>query len=229
MQPRNAKCIGTNGSATLNATGGTSPYNYLWMDGINSNMHSDLKQGIYIVKITDANNCVIDTSVSVNTINPLKVSLGKDTGICSGETLLLSPGNYAAYRWQDGSTNSTYLVQKEGTYFVTVNDDEHCYATDTINIYKDCGGIYFPAAFTPNGDGLNDDFGVIGGVTLISNYTLKIYNRWGNLVFTTSDPGKRWKGNLNNQHNATETYSWFAKFNYQNKTYQRKGTTTVIY
>jgi gliding motility-associated-like protein len=225
----NATCISTNGSIVLQTSGGTSPYSYMWTDGTNSNAHADLKQGTYTVKINDAHNCELDTSITINAVNSLKVSLGKDTAICSGETLLLSPGSYAGYKWQDGSTRSTFLVQNEGTYYVTVNDDQYCTASDTINIYQDCGGVYFPSAFTPNGDGLNDDFGVIGSISLISNYTLKVFNRWGNVVFSTSDPVIRWKGNINDQHSATETYTWFAQFDYNNKTYQRKGTTTVIY
>lgn len=56
--------------------------------------------------------------------------------------------------------------------------------------------IYVPNAFTPNGDGLNDSFGAIGEG--IITYDMQIYNRWGSLVFESTNPGKQWDGTFNN-------------------------------
>ncbi len=62
---------------------------------------------------------------------------------------------------------------------------------DIVEISED---IYFPNAFTPNGDGLNDEFKPVGNVNILSKYELLIYDRWGNKVFESKDPNIGWNG-----------------------------------
>lgn len=64
--------------------------------------------------------------------------------------------------------------------------------------------LYIPNAFTPNGDGLNDSFGCIGeGIT---EYTLQIFDRWGSLIFESSDMKVQWDGNYKNELAPTGVY-----------------------
>ena len=95
------------------------------------------------------------------------------------------------------------------TYSVTVLDDYGCSTTDTLKVTVidpadlDCRGIFLPKAFTPNGDNLNDVYGISNPQALRNGLSaFEIFDRWGERVFTTSDPFDTWdgtfKGNLVN-------------------------------
>jgi len=70
--------------------------------------------------------------------------------------------------------------------------------------------VFFPNAFTPNGDGLNDVFNFKG--KHISNYKLYLYNRWGELIFVSEDPDRGWNGTINGQKAAADVYIYKAEF-----------------
>ena len=123
------------------------------------------------------------------------VSLGRDTVLCNGETLLLdATAPNTTYLWQDLSTNPTYTVTKEGTYRVTVSDS--CGSkSDTIHVrYKNCNcNIQVPNAFTPNHDGRNDRFPPEFTCSF-TDYKVEIFNRWGKVIFLSNDPTRSWDG-----------------------------------
>ena len=87
--------------------------------------------------------------------------------------------------------------------------------------------ILFPTAFTPNGDNLNDVF-IPSHTGTISNYELKIYNRWGNMVFNTNNIKTGWDGTYNNTI-KTDTYTWYCTYtNYNNEVKLLKGNVTLV-
>ncbi len=139
--------------------------------------------------------------VSVCDCDDFKPKLGIDTTLCAGQLLLLKANvpkeaDSVNYTWQDGSKDSTYLVNQPGTYWVSAYiEDYKITVTDTITVnYKDCNKpIWIPNSFTPNGDGLNDIF---KPVTLaeLENYTMLIFNRWGQQIFESKDINKGWDG-----------------------------------
>ena len=151
------------------------------------------KQGATYVYVDDVSVC----ECSFN------FSLGKDTTLCNGDTLILNPKMpNATYTWQSGSTDSIYKVTQAGTYWVSAYFADYNITTyDTINVaYIDCDtaqtiipDIYIPNSFTPNGDGLNDVFN-IKTTFIFSDYKLTIFNRWGNMVFDSEDINKGWDG-----------------------------------
>ena len=93
------------------------------------------------------------------------------------------------------------------------------------------GDIYFPSAFTPNGDGRNDGFGP-GPKTNLANvtgYTLMVFNRYGEKVFETNDPLVQWNGTYKGKMLANYSYTWVAKYRYGTRPVQvQKGSVTVI-
>ncbi|MCX6270151.1 MAG: choice-of-anchor D domain-containing protein [Bacteroidetes bacterium] len=98
-----------------------------------------LTPGLYNTTInvttTDPTNASLQLPVYLLIPNPLvPVYLGVDTGYCMGSFLVLDAGNFATYRWSDGSTGSTLQVSTPGTYYVDVFDQYHCPSTDTIVI-----------------------------------------------------------------------------------------------
>ena len=123
-----------------------------------------------------------------------------DTCLGNNDSLTLATTNgFDAYNWMGAITGSpVYEVYKEGQYHVTVTN--YCGTrTDTFHIYKNCEySVYMPAAFTPNGDGLNDLFRV-PPPDKNRLVRLTIYNRLGQLIFTSSDKSKGWDGYLNSR------------------------------
>jgi len=161
----------------------------------------------------------------------MHVSLGNDTTICSGGQLVLNAGNFAFYLWQNGSTNATYSVTTSGNYWVKATDANGCTATsNTIKVTVGCVGIYFPSAFTPNGDDLNDDFGPWGSLNFIKNYSFTIYGRWGGIVFHSTNPYEKWDGKLNGKDFNTGSFVWLATYSFNGGTIQtKKGIVTIIH
>lgn len=229
-QTKDAICTTNNGEATVFVTGGVPPYSYRWNNvSSNSFVASNLAPGNYAVDITDVNNCKFSaTDIFIKSINPLKISLGIDTTICPGNSFTLTPGEFNSYLWQNNSTASSFTVASGNTYWVKVTDNLGCIASDTIKVVEDCGEIYFPSAFTPNNDGRNDYFGPLGNLSAISNYHLTIYNRWGQLVFQSTDPYKKWNGNFKRDEATMNTFVWMATFTFHEKKISKKGTLMVI-
>lgn len=229
-----AVCIQQNGSATTTVSGGVAPYNYLWSDGNTNSAINNLNSGDYSVKVTDANGCSTnDIPVVIPQVDyAVEVTLGPARNICPGETLLLNPlpGNYATYLWQDNSNAQTFSVTLTGNYALTVTDAFGCTGTASVNIVVDCSEIYFPSAFTPgDNDDRNPSFGPLGtNVGSASNYLLQVYNRAGQLIFSSRNPLERWFGTFKGKKLDTQLFVWQASFNYRGKSHYEKGTLMLI-
>jgi gliding motility-associated-like protein len=205
------------GSINLSPSGNVNNYQYTWTPAVSStNIANNIKAGRYNVELKDAAGCI--TTVPeirlINTGAPTKIFIGKDTTICSGEKVVLSTRALGNFLWQDNSTAPSYTANQTGKYFLRLTNGDGCVSSDTINInvVTNCVDIYFPSVFSPNNDGLNDQFGPIGNLNAVSNYHLSVYNRWGNVVFTSTDPRKRWNGETNSSLTADAAYTWFASY-----------------
>ncbi|UEG50796.1 gliding motility-associated C-terminal domain-containing protein [Ferruginibacter lapsinanis] len=233
-QTTNTTCGLKNGSITITPSGNVSDYQYLWTPDISTNNNAfSISSGRYSVQLVNANGCSKDINniIVPNIGSSSKIFLGKDTTICSGETTILSPGTFDTYLWQNNSTNATFSVAQSGKYWVRVTNADGCVSSDTINVkyVDDCIDIYFPNSFSPNGDGLNDQFGPVGNFNAVSNYTLTVYNRWGQQVFFSADPRKKWSGENNGQISATANYIWFSTYTFRGQgTKFKKGSVIIV-
>src|SRR5581483_10933535 len=132
------------------------------------------------------------------------INLGPDTSICIGsESLILTDnanGNNpaASWLWNTGQKGPSITVDAPGYYYTTVNMN-NCFASDTVWVQNGCY-MDIPNAFTPNGDGVNDYFFPRQYLTKgLTSFSMNIYNRWGQLIFeTTNIDGRGWDGRLNN-------------------------------
>lgn len=107
---------------------------YLWNDGSTTQTINVNSEGAYSVSVTDANSCENSGEIIVST-NPLpSVDLGSDIAICKNETITLNAGSFSGYLWNDGSITQTIDVDSEGTYSVSVTDNNNCTNTDEITI-----------------------------------------------------------------------------------------------
>jgi len=135
----NTGCNSHNGYASASVTGGTSPYTYLWSNGVTSNHMTGLSAGKYVVTITDANGCSVKDSVNI--LGALTVSISETNDSCYGKndgkaTVNASGGvSPYTYSWKpSGGTNQTATGLSAGTYTVTVTDSGGCTGTATTTI-----------------------------------------------------------------------------------------------
>lgn len=128
----------------------------------------------------------------------------------TGVNIRLSSSCGAGFAWSpiDGVSNPanpepTIIPNSAGlkTYYVRISDDvSTCVSTDSIRINVidpstlDCRTVFLPNAFTPNGDGLNDVFGLSNPYAVLDLVSFEIFDRWGGRVFYTDDPFERWDG-----------------------------------
>lgn len=225
------RCTSISGAIISNVTGGTAPYTYTWSNGASSADITNLAAGNYSLQVVDSKGCILNSNnIPVAYLQPaLPVNLGVDTIICKGQTLTLNPGNFLSYLWQDNSTSPTYTVASTGIYFVTVTDATGCTGTDGILVTVDCPDIYFPTGFTPNGDSRNDFFGPAGNnFFAIKNYRLRVYNRYGQLIFSSTDPYLKWDGKYRDVSFVNESFVWMASYTYEGKEQFKKGVVTLI-
>lgn len=202
----------------------TNQLPYSW----NGNTYSSA--GRYSLSFTSSSGCDSVATLVLEVGNPTP-SLGNDTTLCPGEKLLLNPGNYASYLWQDQSVGQVFEVSREGQYSVTVQQEGGCSGTDivVVNYEKNCGDIFFPSAITPNQDGNNDAFGALGNISAVTNYRLIIYNRFGQVVYNSSDPLQRWDGGQNGLLAANTSYVWKATYSINRRSQKfKKGSLAVL-
>lgn len=137
------------------------------------------------------------------------------------------------YSWNTNpiqrSLNATNLGV--GNYTVTVSGANTCTNTAEGTVLPDasCTDVYFPSGFTPDNNGRNDRFGPLGSLAAISNYQLQIYNRWGQRLFFSKDPMKKWDGKLGGITCDGNIFIWFAEYQLPGNEKQfRKGTVILI-
>ncbi|MFZ5552225.1 MAG: gliding motility-associated C-terminal domain-containing protein, partial [Bacteroidota bacterium] len=128
----NVLCFGgSTGSASASATGGTSPYTYLWSNGQTSSSAVNLAAGSYSVTVTDANGCASSQTVTITQPNSLLLSTSTSADTCSlgngtaGSVASGGTGPYS-YLWSNGQTTPTITGLGSGTYTVTVTDANNC-------------------------------------------------------------------------------------------------------
>jgi len=212
---------------------GAGYMNYTWSDNTHNQNFTAWLPGIYWVTVIDSCGNKSSDTIKVIADNSGTISLGSDTELCDNETLVLDAGNgFISYLWQDGSTNQTYTAIDTGTYAVHVLTQDGCSYSDTIRIddctikIKDCE-IGIPDAFSPNGDGMNDEFKILG--KCIDKITLVIYDRWGEKVFETTNPTQGWDGTDKGKKFDNGVFAYYLKVTtYKGTEFTYKGNVSLI-
>ncbi|MBS1732133.1 MAG: gliding motility-associated C-terminal domain-containing protein [Bacteroidetes bacterium] len=182
--------------------------------------------GTYIDTFPAANGCDSIRKLNLTVTKNIYPYLGEDKNICNGDTIKLNPGTFSTYLWQNFSTNPYLVVSAGGIYSVKVTDV--CgIKYDTIKLRQiDCEQ-YFPNAFSPNDDRINDIFKIIT-TSYILDFQLVIYNRYGHILFKTNDPSKGWDGLYKNKKQPIGTYIWVSSFKKDGKFFHIQGTVALI-
>lgn len=213
----------------------TSVENHTLCDGdtvmINGSPYHDAQS--FTVTYASTTGCDSAVTYEIERIHAPVVDLGPNVEECDGNIVDLYieelPEDFT-FAWWDGSDDYTRSVSEAGTYWITVTHPL-CYTIrDTVDVsFKDCNFyIYTPSAFTPNGDPFNGVFKpkIYGE---LDEYEMLIYDRWGELLFRTTETSEGWDGTY--QGNPVKSDVYVCKINYR-ALYQEKkqfiGRVTLL-
>jgi gliding motility-associated-like protein len=171
---------------------------YQWNTNESTSSIAVSTPGQYWVKVTTSNGCIGADTVNILNLYKNPADFLNDTAsICAGVPVILSPlQNFEQYTWSTGHETRSISTIVDGTFVLTVTDDHGCIGKDMIEVVRsgNCPNtISFYNAFSPNGDALNPLFkpAVTGN---LEKYLFAIYNRYGELIFVTTDPQAGWDG-----------------------------------
>lgn len=204
---------------------------YLWSPGGETTSSISVSEpgeySVMVVTGTCADSRTIRVGLGERTLNNFELTF------CNNRNAQLSiPIPFREIRWEDGSTEPYFYTDDSGTYnfdFVDMNGCDQEGSIDAIALESD-PLVYIPNAFTPNGDGLNDLFKPASAD--LDMYELKIFNRWGDLIFETEDSKKGWNGaDPSASHYAsTNVYVYLIKYSSKCSTdvIEKSGNITVL-
>jgi gliding motility-associated-like protein len=179
---------------------------------------------------SDGTVCAFPATMRIVINSPPIPRFDVNRSICLGETRLLHPivtGYGFNYTWQDGSKDSVFTTTQPGIY--TVNITNSCGISNSrIELIGAVCKIFIPNAFTPNGDGLNDLF-QISGALYVKDFSLQVYNRWGQIQYATSNAFKGWDGTFNGLPANPGIYTYRISYtDVQNKKRVQTGGNLVL-
>ena len=214
----------------------------------NSPVYEYDEPGVYDVtlEVTDSNNCVNSLTIS-DLIHVYQLPTAKFVANPSYVSIInpvIFFENYSEsatyYYWNFGDNDSstmvnphhTYPIYPTGTYIVQLVAESNHNCKDTVFteiIVTDEYTFFAPEAFSPDNDRINDYFRVYGNGISKSNFLLEIYDRWGEIIFQSTDIEVGWDGNINNKMAQTGVYTWLCKFKHNNNVHKEvAGIVTLI-
>ncbi|HZE83741.1 MAG TPA: gliding motility-associated C-terminal domain-containing protein, partial [Puia sp.] len=209
-------------SVTLHTPDGFTDYSWTSLDGetvynAQNITVSPAANTQYFARARTPLGCTVKNSIAITIKMPLAIHLGKDTSICKGDSLLLDAGaSFLNYLWNNGAITEKLFAHDAGAYSVKAQSPNGCFSKDTLRVSistNRCRGIYFPNAFDPNGNGANHLFRSHASGNII-HYHLQVFNRWGQMVFTTEDYSRGWDGRVNNIAQPAGTYVWISHYQF---------------
>ncbi len=230
--------------ASVNASGGTFPYNYFWSCSPNDTTYiGQMTSGMYSVTVTDAANCSYEVPFSISDVpgptaafvpHPYEVLLGNSIDFFNN-----SFGNISLYFWDFGDGTFSSEMEPEhvfsalGEYSVllVVASDTGCVDSIRRSVFiRDQYTLYMPNAFTPNGDQCNDFFSPFATSIDLEEYEMRIFNRWGNEVFVTHNINQPWTGIVDNKPVPEDVYVYRIFFRDKDHIiHEVIGNITLIY
>lgn len=198
----------------------------------------------YFVEIPFANGCVVDTFANIH-VKQITADAGPNRQISDGAKTILggpntSVGSDYTYSWTPNqfldnvaSPNPTADPAYDFTYYLNVstylNDSVTCYANDTVVISVGCDNIHLPNAFIPGStNSTTNHFGILNKEIVKLDY-FRIFDRWGNKVFETSDPTQGWDGMENGTYAQVGVYVWEIQgYCTTGKRFTRSGNVSLL-
>jgi gliding motility-associated-like protein len=166
----------------------------LWNTGETDDVIMVSLPGMYGIEVTQG-PCVVVDSILVEQLPLPFVSLGDDPVYCEGTSYELTAlGEFVDYyTWSTGDSTETLVVDESIDLAIEVGNNCGTSIDSLHVLFEDCSvAVYMPTSFTPNGDGINDQYWP--AVSNVDVYDLKIFDKWGNTLFHSNDPEEPWIG-----------------------------------
>lgn len=224
------KCNGQAVSLSL-VTGDLAGNVYQWSTGATSPTIDVSQPGSYSVTVTNTQTgCKGSSSVQVADRPAPNFSFTQQAALCVGDqgrTQLVANGaGGLQFRWlgSDGrplsDTARVLAVSQVGSYILRVTDPLGCTATATANVINQCEPrVNVPDAFSPNSDGINDQFQVFSNY--ITDYEMRVYNRWGEVIFVSTNPEQKWDGTYRGSDYPSMLYPYVLT--YKSESFPERG------
>lgn len=235
-------CFGASDGAVLgSASGGTGAYSFNWDSGVSTATATNLVAGTYALTITDANGCVAQQSVTLVQPMPLNAVLfaTDETDNCNGSATATVTGGVPTYSylWNDANAQITATASDlcAGQYCVNAMDLNGCFLDSCVTLTSNLNdtttivvtptdSLRIPNVFSPNGDGINDYFRILGLPERPNS--MLVFNRWGHLLFFSDDYLNNWDGTAASGLAVTEgTYFFVLRLS---KGQEVRGHVTVV-
>lgn len=207
---------------------------YIWSTGASTQSVTVDKPGIVWLNAFRGLCQAID-SVEIKHRADIFTSLDSLYFLCEddSEMVKLDAGEgFLNYKWTPTMDTTQWIIVKStGDYFVKVTDNFGCPANDRAKVKRRCGIlIHFPSAFTPNGDRLNDMYKASG--LDVESFHLRVYSRWGELMFESDHIDQAWDGNSKGKPAADGVYVYHAEYtgikNKRLQSFASKGNITLL-
>ncbi len=227
-------CYGYTGHIIIDRVdGGTLPYLYS-LDSLTfseNTIFDSLTENNYHIVIQDATGCEWDTTIQIIEKSELIIDLGSDLFVNLGEDVNLNcdinfpESSIDSIFWMpnfecDTCLNHNFIPLKSQNYEVRIVDKNGCEIQDKLNItVNKKRNIYIPNVFSPNYDGINDEFFLFGGIGIESIVSFEIYDRWGSKIcahydFQPNDRHFSWDGLINGKEADQGVYIYTALVKY---------------
>ncbi len=222
--------------ATMKLVAPAGNASYSWNTGASGPELIVNSPGNYSVRVSDFCGNNITSSIHIGYSQQKPVTLS-DTVICKGDSVFITlPENARSVSWLPAASSSglnAYFVAPANSslFLVTWNDEFNCSYSKRFNVLVNTctNDIWIPGAFTPNGDGRNDIFKVTEAGRLRS-FRLTVYNRWGEKLFSSTDPSWGWDGKYRGVLSDNGVYVWICSYQFRDGVQQvKKGTVTLIH
>lgn len=236
-------CTGT--AVNLLASGGNQ-YSWLPATGLSNatsanpvaNPGTSTVYTVKIVETTCFDSTTLSTTVSLLPLPAISATVSNEV-TCTTPAANLSASGGVSYVWKPGlglsdSIGATVLASPPAntSYIVKGTGSNGCSGYDTVEVKVSHTGdldVKLPNAFSPNGDGKNECFGITRYGSLLQQVDLSVYNRWGQRVFHTTDPANCWNGKFNGKLQPTGGYAYVLKANTFCGQVFRKGIVMLLY
>ncbi|MFK7926186.1 MAG: gliding motility-associated C-terminal domain-containing protein [Bacteroidia bacterium] len=208
---------------------------YLWQDASTNERLLAGEAGLFTLRGT-LGQCSSTDEILLSYDRLPQFSLGPDTAFCTlDEGLEINPllPAYQQLIWSTGAREPSIYIDEPGQYGLTLSTEVCGELRDTIEVleYPCICLIFFPSAFSPNQDGLNEQFLGIGDCQPF-DYDFQVFNRWGSLMFSSKQKEESWDGTYNGSPCPEGVYVWVARYRFRDRGGWRddfkRGTVSLI-
>ena len=232
-----------NNSVQLQATGTNISY-IVWNNGntlddsTSTSPVASPDSTITYVAVAGIGSCTTSDTITVTVLPLPSVNAGNDTTILFGQSVVINAtAPNGTYDWSptdylscSDCLNPTANPEFDTEYILTVTDANGCVNSDTVLIIVDleCADLFVPNIFTPNGDGDNDDIRVYNKLC-VQTMDFKIFDRWGNMVYSSTNAEEKWDGTYKGKRAETGVYVYVLKATLTNgKEVVKKGNISLL-